>query len=187
MPSCPNFSELEQRTYIKFRTILEIPPKSIHDELVTICGEDALSYSTVRRWVSLFREGRTSVQDAPRPGAPKMSTHTDKLSEVKEYVESYPHSSVEEVANHVGISTGSAHTILKVDLELRKVQVRWVPHCLTFSQKAARLQMAKTNLATYELSDPRRLLEIVTGDETWIQFKPPIRKQDGKVGYECSK
>ena len=26
-----------------------------------ICGEDALSYSTVRRWMSLFREGRTSV------------------------------------------------------------------------------------------------------------------------------
>ncbi|KAI6651425.1 Transposase [Oopsacas minuta] len=154
MASCPNFSELEQRTYIKFRTILEIPPKSIHDELATICGEDILSYSTVRRWVSLFREGRTSVQDAPRPGAPKLATNNDKLSEVREYVESFPHSSVEEVANYVGISTGSAHTILKADLELRKVQ---------------------------EGSDPRRLLEIVTGDETWIQFKPPIRKQDGKV------
>ena len=111
MASCPNFSELEQRTFIKFRfrTILEIPPKSIHDELVTICGEDALFYSTVRRWVSLFREGRTSVQD----GAPKMSINTDKLSEVKEYVESYPNSSVEDVANHVWISTGSAHTILR--------------------------------------------------------------------------
>ncbi|KAI6661472.1 Transposase, type 1 family-containing protein [Oopsacas minuta] len=103
MASCPNFSELEQRTYIKFRTILEIPPKSIHDELATICGEDTLSYSTVRRWVSLFREGRTSVQDAPRPGAPKLATNNDKLSEVKEYVESFPHSSVEEVANYVGI------------------------------------------------------------------------------------
>ena len=110
-----------------------------------------------------------------------MSINTDKLSEVKEYVESYPHSSVEDVANHVRISTGSAHTILKANLELRKVQVRWVPYCLTFPQKAARLQMAKTNLATYELSDPKRLLEIVTGDETWKQFKPPIRKQDGKV------
>ena len=36
-----------------------------------------------------------------------MSINTDKLSEVKEYVESYPHSSVEDVANHVRISTGS--------------------------------------------------------------------------------
>ncbi|KAI6647172.1 Transposase [Oopsacas minuta] len=181
MASCPNFSELEQRTYIKFRTILEIPPKSIHEDLATICGEDTLSCSTVRRWVSQFREGRTSVQDAPRPGALKLATNNDKLSEVKEYVESFPHSSVEEVANYVGISTGSAHTILKADLELRKVQVRWVTHCLTFPQKAARLQMAKENLEIYEGSDPRRLLEIVTGDETWIQFKPPIRKQDSRV------
>ena len=74
-----------------------------------ICGEDSLSYSTVRRWVNLFREGRASVQDAPRPGAPKLATNSDKLSEVKEYVDSFPHSSVEDVANNVGISTGSAH------------------------------------------------------------------------------
>ena len=71
---------------------------------------------------------------------------------------------VEDIANYVGISTGSAHTILKADLELRKVQVQWVPHCLTFPQKAAKLQMAKENLEMYERSDPR-LLEIVNGDE----------------------
>ncbi|KAI6650118.1 Transposase [Oopsacas minuta] len=127
-----------------------------------------------------FWEGRTSIQDAPRPGAPKLATNNDKLSEVKEYVESFPNFSVEEVANYVGISTGSVHN-LKADLELRKVQVRWVPHRLTFPQKAARLQMVKENLEIYEGSDPRQLLEIVTGDETWIQFKPPIRKQDGRL------
>ena len=88
----------------------------------TICGDDTLSYSTVIRWVSLFSEGRTSVQDAPRPGAPKLATKNDKLSKGKEYVESFPHSSVEDVSN---ISTGSDHTILKADLEMRKVQVRW--------------------------------------------------------------
>ena len=108
-----------------------------------ICGGDSLSYSTVRRWVNLFREGRASVQDAPRPGAPKLATNSDKLSEVKEYVDSFPHSSVKDVANNVGISTGSAHAILKSELELRKVQVLWVPHCLTSPQKTARLQMAK--------------------------------------------
>ncbi|KAI6657084.1 hypothetical protein LOD99_15870 [Oopsacas minuta] len=113
-----------------------------------------LSYSTIRRWVSLFREGRTSVQDAPRPGAPKLATNNDKLSEVKEYVASFPHSSVEEVANCVGISTGSAHTILNTDLELRKVQMRWMRHCLTFPQNAARLQIAKENLEIYEGSAP---------------------------------
>ena len=41
--------------------------------------------------------------------------------------------------------------------------------------------MAKENLAVYERIDSRRLFEITTGDETWIQYKPPIRKQNGKV------
>ena len=54
--------------------------------------------------------------------------------------------------------------------------MRWVPHCLILTQKAARLQMAKENLAEYERTDPRRSLEMVTGDETRIQFMPPIRK-----------
>ncbi|KAI6648146.1 Transposase [Oopsacas minuta] len=186
MASCPNFRNLNNERTSNFAPFSK-SLQSIHNELATICGEDTLSYSTVRRWVSLFREGRTSVQDAPRPGAPKLVTNNDKLSEVKEYVESFPHSSVEEVANYVGISTRSAHTILKADLELRKIQVRWIPHCLTFPQKAARLQMAKENLEIYEGSDPRRLLEIVTGDETWIQFKPPIRKQDGRVWLKKGK
>ncbi|KAI6651171.1 Transposase [Oopsacas minuta] len=52
---------------------------------------------------------------------------------------------------------------------------------LNLSTNAARLQMAKENLEIYEGSDSRRLLERVTEDKTWIQFKPPIRKQDGRV------
>ena len=75
MASRPNFSEFDQRTYITFSTILEIAPKSIHDELVTICGVDALSCSTFRRWINLFNEGRASVEDAPRRGALKWATN----------------------------------------------------------------------------------------------------------------
>ena len=147
--------KFEQRTNTKFRTILEIPPKSIHDELVTICRDNALSYSTVRRWINLLSEGRASVEDAQRPGAPKLATNQDNLPEVNTFIKSFHKSSVEDVANHVNISTGSAHTILMTELELRKVQVRWVPHCLSLPQKAARLQMAIKHLAIYEQGDPR--------------------------------
>ena len=57
MASCPKFEEFEQQMYIIFRAILEIPTMTIHDDMVTIGRDDALSHSTVRRWVNLFREG----------------------------------------------------------------------------------------------------------------------------------
>ncbi|KAI6651944.1 hypothetical protein LOD99_4823 [Oopsacas minuta] len=66
-------------------------------------------------------------------------------------------------------------------LELRKVQVRWVPLSLTFKQKEDRFKMCERNPEIYERVDPRRLFEIVAGDVTWIPLSPPIRKQDGKV------
>ena len=89
MASRPNFSELEQQTYIKFRTILEIPPKSIHEELVTICRDDALSYSTIRRWVNIFGESSVSVEDALHPEAPKLATNQDTLTEVNISIDSF--------------------------------------------------------------------------------------------------
>ena len=65
---------------------------------------------------------------------------------MKEFIESFLQSSDEDVANHVDISTGNAHEILLSELELRKVQVLWVPHCLTSLQKATRLQNAEETL-----------------------------------------
>ncbi|KAI6659627.1 Transposase [Oopsacas minuta] len=41
--------------------------------------------------------------------------------------------------------------------------------------------MAKENLEISEGSYPKRLIEIVTGYEARIQFKPPIRKQDSRI------
>ena len=37
------------RCYIKIRTIVEIDPKTIHEELVTALGPNASSYTTVTR------------------------------------------------------------------------------------------------------------------------------------------
>ena len=72
--------------------------------------------------------------------------------------------------------------ILKQKLRFCKVCARWVPHLLSNEQKLNRVNCAKkknktkTNKQTnqkkkkYEHCDPNRLDEIVTGDETWINF-----------------
>ncbi|CAF4077587.1 unnamed protein product [Rotaria sp. Silwood2] len=46
------------RFYIKVRTALNIPAGVIYDELYFVCGDQAPSCTTVKRWAKWFREGR---------------------------------------------------------------------------------------------------------------------------------
>ena len=53
-----------------YRTILEIDPKIILEELVTALGPSASSYTTVIRWAKRFRHGREDVNDHHRSASP---------------------------------------------------------------------------------------------------------------------
>ena len=86
-----------------------------------------------------------------------------------------------EIANAVGVSTGAAHTIVRENLQLRKVYARWVPHPPTQAQKAERVQSVQRFLSDFDRDDTRRLFEIVTGDETWVGFCVPLSKEANKV------
>ena len=74
MASKSSIIEQEQRVYIKFRSLLKDSNRNIHNDLVEVCGDQVLAYSTVRIWAQLFREGRDSFEDEPRTGRPKSAT-----------------------------------------------------------------------------------------------------------------
>ena len=38
------------------------------------------------------------------------------------------------IAKCVGISVGAAHTILRRDLKMRRINARWIPHLITKEQ-----------------------------------------------------
>ena len=67
--------------------------------------------------------------------------------------------------------------MLREDLGLRKLSSRWIPHILTQENKGVRLHKAQQLLDKYKIADERRLSEIFTGDETYIYFYEPFRKQ----------
>ena len=71
--------------------------------------------------------------------------------------------------------------ILHERLGLRKICARWVPHLLTDKQKQSRVRLALQVIEKYDKCYPRRLEEIVTGDETWIYHFQPDFKAKNKV------
>ena len=81
----------------------------------------------------------------------------------------------------VGISTGTAQTIVHGNMQFRKICARWVPHALTQAQKVKRVQCATKLLSEFDRADSRRLFEIVTGDETWVRYCQPLSKEANKV------
>ena len=101
-----------------------------------------------------------------------------------EIIEDDPHSTVEAVAIEVGISTESAQTILTQSLGMNKISARWVPHRLAKKNIQDRLRIAKETLKEYESVDSRRLMEIVTGDETWFIIMNHFVRLNLGVGLE---
>ena len=71
--------------------------------------------------------------------------------------------------------------ILRERLGLRKICARWVPHLLTDEQKQNWVRLASQFIEKYDKCDPRRLEEIVTGDETWVYHFQPDSKAKNKV------
>ncbi|KAI6656110.1 Transposase [Oopsacas minuta] len=150
MTSKSNEFLLEQRTYIKIRSLLGDTPRNINKDLVQVYGGEACSESTVKKWSLRFREGRVSVEDDPRMGQPIIATTANNIALVAEMCDSDPRITIEQLATSLTLLTGSVHAILNKHLGMSKVCSRWVPHLLNQTQKKTQVRIAKKLLGKYD-------------------------------------
>lgn len=88
----------------------------------------APSRTTVYRWFSELKLGRTSTVDAPRSGRPKEATNAEIVRQVHRIVSKNPTVKLRELADAVGISKERVGFIMHDLLEMKKVSGRWEPH-----------------------------------------------------------
>ncbi|GFS12125.1 transposase [Elysia marginata] len=106
-----------------------------------------------------------------------MNEQIHSCSSIKKDIDEHPHISVRELGDTNGLSYGTVHTIITGHLRMKKVCARWIPHLLMVDQKRGRVRYATEFLNMFEPHDYKRLLDIVTGDESWFAFFliPPKR------------
>ena len=92
------------RYYIKIRTILEIDPKTIHNELVTALGLSAPSHATVTRWAKRFHQGRKDVNDDSRSDSPVSEFIGENNQLVRQVMSNDPHSTYHEIIAETSLS-----------------------------------------------------------------------------------
>jgi len=92
---------------------------------------------------------------------------------------------VRELAEEVGISTGSVHSILTDGLVLRRVSAKFVPKLLTMEQKQLSLGVAQDMLDSAN-SDPELLNIVTAGDESWVYGYDPETKAQSSFSQKIT-
>lgn len=169
--------EIEQRAVIRYLMRKNQTGREIHEELLNVYGDDALPFSTVQRWMTKFRAGRESFENETSSGAPATVIVDETIDAVDQMVKADRRVHVRQIAEALGISIGSVHSILHEKLGLSKVCARWVPRFLTNDQKQNRTQLSLALFHRFTADPDDFKFRIVTGDETWVYHYDPETKQ----------
>jgi hypothetical protein len=87
-----------------------------------VFGDNAMGITQIKEWYSRFRAGNTSVECDARSGGHSTSRNDELIDQVRTLVMQDRRVSVRELAEELGISTGSVHSILTDDLAMRSVR-----------------------------------------------------------------
>ena len=176
-----DFSKEGCRFYIFTRFKLGKKATEIRNELLQVFPDSSPSLETVSRWVRSFSSGSTDLQDGARDGRPKTATTEQLALQAQKIVDEDPTITVQFLSLELGVSVGSAHSILHNNLKLKKKCCRWIPHLLTDDQKKERVRICHLWLSMFEPNGPKRISDVVTGDECWISFFTNKDKQSNMV------
>jgi hypothetical protein len=105
------------------------------------------------------------VSEDRRPGQLSTSTNDNHVHRVPAVIRGNHRLSVQEVADEVGISTGSRPHIFTEKLLMRRVSAKLVPQLLIEDQKENRVEISQELLAN---ANEHFLTNVITGDEMWV-------------------
>ena len=164
------FNLTEFRTIIKYLYWKGLTPLTALEELQSIFNDESPSRTMVYKYYQRFKFGNYSVEDDVRCGRPLMEDITEKIQlEIKKD----PYFSSRSVAAILKVDHKTVSKILKAELNMVKVNVKWVPKILTDEQKIMRVEACKVMLRAIDAME--NLDNLYTQDETWISYENPRR------------
>ena len=171
--------KFEHRSIIKFLVLEGQSPSNIHERMTAVYGDSAPSRTMVFEWARRFKDGQLNIEDSPRSGRPISATDEKNIKAIENLVVEDRRITIQEIAEILGISSGTVHGILHDHLHMTKVCSTWVPHLLTPLQRHERVEACEELLAPYEEEGNDFLSRIITGDESWFYYYQPESKHHG--------
>ncbi|GFW01902.1 histone-lysine N-methyltransferase SETMAR [Trichonephila clavipes] len=151
-------------------------PTQIKDELDSVYGDSAPSFTTVKFWAAEFKRGRKSLEVDKRSGLPNTTTTDENMAKVNQMVLDDHGIKVREIAEVMNNSKERVCHILNQHLGMRKLSARWVPRLLPLDQKRVRMNLSNALLAQFRRNNSEFWRRLIPVDETWIPHYTPETK-----------
>jgi len=133
-------------------------------------GENAVSYTTCKRWYQKFRQGDFSLEDEPcAEGPQKIETN-----ELQALLDINSAQIEKEFAEQLGVTQQAISVGLHM-MEKDQKEGRWVPHELSEDNKNRQRDTILILLSKFREKD--FLHRIIVGDENWILYDNPKRRK----------
>jgi histone-lysine N-methyltransferase SETMAR len=161
---------MEQCAVIRFFTFKGLSPRDIHTELISVYGYEVLDLRAVYKWHERFMQGRTELFDNPRSGRPLQN---DLADAIRAMIQEFLFTSCKRLCIHIRIAKATYLRIFQDVLQVKKFNLRWVPHFLDDAQKAERVSLSTDILKILKENQKTRSINIITGDESWFYFEYP--------------
>ncbi|GFY27883.1 histone-lysine N-methyltransferase SETMAR [Trichonephila clavipes] len=172
-----NPADSEVRTVIRFLCAQGFKSVDIHHQISEVYGENIMSDGMGRKWLRVFKDGRTNIHDEERSGRPSVITD-ELIQKVDCKVKENRRFTISSLAEMFpAVSRSVLYEIVSERLNYRKLCSRWVPKMLTDEHKTKRLGSALSFLERCSNEGDDFLSHIVTGDETWVAYVTPESKQ----------
>lgn len=141
-------------------------------------GSAAPSRATVFRVFHELESGeRVTLKDAPKVGGPSIACTDANITQAMVLITENPHITLDELADCLFISHGSAFNMVHDKLHLRYLCAKWIPHQLSPENREERVACARVwqrNLAKTPAA------AVVVTDEKWFYLRSTGTKAKNK-------
>ena len=157
---------LEERYAIKLCFKLGKNATETYGMLQTAFGASCMNWASVFEWHKRFKDCRESVRDEERCGRSKEVRTPQLIGQIKNFIDKDHRVSIETISAQFDVSVGTVHTIIRKELKMQKICVKFVLRVFREYQKERHHD--RWEMVELINSDPTVLDALVTCSESWI-------------------